>query len=243
MKGLILAGGHGTRLHPTTKVINKHLLMIYDKPMIFYPIMALRDAGIKDIVLTLGDHDCERFYELLGSGKELGVNLTYHYHGEPKGIAYAINSAREELGNEDFVVHLGDNIFTYGITDFVEGWNSGVKGLYPHNICGILTKKMPPHKSHSYGMLLRHNWKTAVVEKPVELISQDAVLGCYIFDDRFFKNFDKLTPSSRGEYEITDMINSFETRYIMDYDYPWYDCGTFSDLYQASKWRRGCVLG
>ena len=86
MKGIVLAGGHATRLRPTSKAVNKHLFQIYDLPLIFFPIMTLRDAGVTDIVLTLGDHECERFYDLLGSGKELGVNLTYHYHGEPKGI-------------------------------------------------------------------------------------------------------------------------------------------------------------
>ena len=249
MRGLILAGGHGTRLHPITKVINKHLLMIYDKPMIFYPIMTLRDAGIKDIVLTLGDHDCERFYDLLGSGKKLGVNLTYHYHGEPKGIAYAINSALDEMDTEQVVVHLGDNIFTKGITGLTAS-------VFKYDWNGVIIKEVSRKDALRYGCihydpckLTEYGWNPEFTEKeeiPRTHILEGIMLGCYVFNvDDYKSTFSKALPSVRGEYEITDifsMLHQFGKDIIFHkYEDDWFDCGVFEDLYQASKWRRSCI--
>ena len=241
MQGLVLAGGHGTRLHPTTKVINKHLLMIYDKPMIFYPIMTLRDAGIKDIVITLGDHDCDRFYELLGSGKELGVNLTYHYHGEPKGIAHAIYSAREELGDEKFVVHLGDNIFTTGLSEIIDNWS----WQYADESIVVL-KEM--QNNASYGVAdvektLSGTYRLrGIREKSLTPPSNFAVLGAYLLQPTFFTKFEEQLPSGRGEYEITDSLNMLSPEIVV-YEDQWFDCGTVDDIFKASEWRRRCVLG
>ena len=133
MKGLILAGGKGTRLRPTTKVTNKHLLLVYDKPLIMYAIETLRENGIKDILLTLS-YDCpQRFIHLLGDGSELGVNITYLIHGEAKGIAYAINHAKPYLKDEPFVALLGDNIFA----------NSLSQAFTEFQICLLYTSPSP----------------------------------------------------------------------------------------------------
>lgn len=251
LKGLILAGGLGTRLRPTTKVINKHLLNIYDQPLIFYPIKTLRDIGITDIVLSLGEHDCERFYDLLGSGKELGVDLTYHYHGEPKGIAYAINSALDEIDTDRFVVHLGDNIFTDSedLQDFVEL-------SYDYN--GVVIKEVLRKDTHRYGVVYREPWvegkqaKYFFEEKPKSIplncIVEGIMLGFYIFNKNDYREaFEKCSPSTRGEYEITDVFSRiYDTKKNLvfnNYWSDWYDCGQFEDLYKASTWRRECVLG
>jgi len=237
MRGLILAGGHGTRLHPTTQVVNKHLLNIYDKPMIFYPIEALRDAGIRDIVITVGDHDPERFFDLIGDGKELGVKIDYHFHGAPKGIAYAINEARELMRDEPFVVHLGDNIFCEDISPAVNVFR---KTLLPLIVC----KSMNKRQVKNYGVpRFKDTRVVEVLEKPSIPPSNYAVLGLYFLTSRFFNIYEDLKPSARGEYEITDAL----TRLVPDlcwikYDGGWFDCGTFEDIFQATKWRRQRVL-
>jgi len=217
--------------------------MIYDKPMIFYPIMALRDAGIKDIVLTLGENEQEnqRFFELLRGGQELGVNLTYHCHGEPKGIAHAIYSAREEIGDEKFVVHLGDNIFTTGLFDIIDDWG------WQHSDESIIIVKDIPKKS-AYGVANIEKTLTGSIkfkgvhEKSLTPPTNYAVLGAYLLQPTFFTKFEEQTPSGRGEYEITDSINMLYPE-VKFYNSPWFDCGTFEDIYKASEWRRGCVLG
>ena len=244
MKGLILAGGHATRLYPTTKVVNKHLLMIYDQPLIFYSIKTLRDEGIKDIVITLGDHDCERFYDLLGSGKELGVDITYHYHGEPKGIAYAIHSALDEIDTERFIVHLGDNIFTGGLNGFSQ---------QSYNYNGVMLKEVLRKDALRYGCVhhkpTEGNWTPEFTEKgiiPCNHILDGIMLGCYVFNvDDYRFAFERCLPSGRNEYEITDIFSTLhqfgKNLVFHTYQSDWYDCGVFEDLYQASKWRRGCL--
>jgi len=209
--------------------------------MIFYAIEALRDAGITAIVITLGDYDAERFFQLLGDGSELGVKLDYHYHGSPKGIAYAINMCRNRLEGEPFAVHLGDNIFCGGVKQVVDEFN-GYK-------CdgAIVTKMFPDDKMKNYGVLCDDGDGMKAVEKPNNLDEYEnvmgAILGFYIFNDRFFKFYEKISPSNRGEYEITDMINLLLDDLIgVQYEDDWFDCGQFEDLYQASTWRRNHTL-
>lgn len=237
MKGLILAGGHATRLHPTTKVVNKHLLMIYDRPMIFYAISTMKDIGVTDIIITLGDHDGERFYDLLGSGKELGVNITYHYHGEAKGIAYAINSSKEYLKDEAFIVILGDNIFANGLVGAMTRFKSNNK----ENM--VVLKQIDNCSSYGVASIEKMTWGVdarGFYEKSLTPPSNYAVLGAYFLQPEFFKVYDELSPSGRGEYEITDALNKL---YPMTYEYngEWFDCGTFDDIFRASEWRRGCL--
>lgn len=238
-KGLILAGGHGTRLHPTTKVINKHLVLIFDKPLIFYAIHTLRDIGIKDITITLGNHESEKFYDLLGSGRELGVNLTYHHHGEPKGIAYAINSAKEYLDGDSFVTILGDNIFTSGLLTAMNDWKINPKKSM------VVLKQMNNRAAYGVASVeTRFNRIRAkgFFEKSLTPASEYAVLGAYFLQPNFFSVFDSLEPSGRGEYEIVDALNKLYPETSI-YEDDWFDCGTFDDIYKASRWRRRCVLG
>lgn len=237
MRGLILAGGKGTRLYPTSKVVNKHLFPVYDQPLIFYSIVTLRDIGIKDIIITLGDHDCERFYDLLGSGKELGVDITYHYHGEPKGIAYAIYSAKEHLEGEPFVVHLGDNIFTEGLVGAMEWFK------YAPTESMVVLREMD--NCASYGVAsVSKRWDvleaTGFYEKSLTPPSNYAVLGAYFLQQEFFDEYEKLTPSGRGEYEITDALNRLYPR-VYEYKGGWYDCGSPENIFLASAWRRECL--
>jgi len=232
MKAIILAGGHATRLHPTTQVVNKHLLNIYDMPMIFYPIITLRDAGIKDIVISLGDHDTERFYDLLGSGASLGVNLEYDYHGKPLGIAYAINHIQYEFPEfleEPFVVHLGDNIFCDGLDPQIRAFRNR------KNINMFLTKQMPWNQARNYGVFINRKF----IEKPIDYKPfLDVVLGVYFLTPTFFRAYKVIEPSNRGEYEIMHIYNQFFVCEQSKYGGKWFDCGTFDDILEASIWRR-----
>ena len=231
MKGVILAGGHATRLHPTTKVVNKHHLLVYDKPLIFYSIETLRDAGITDIVVTLGDHDAERFFDLLGDGSELGVNIDYHYHGKPLGISHAIWMCRDRVRDEPFVVLLGDNIFCGGLEMQVKAFMDLPEPM-------IVLKKMPWEKARNYGVAMIEDDRIVdIIEKPKENVSQLAVLGAYFLDKRFFEIYVQLHPSARGEYEITDALKLLKPDWCM-YGGQWFDCGTFDDILQAALWRR-----
>ncbi len=235
MKGIVLAGGHGTRLHPTSRVVNKHLFNIYDLPMIFYPIITLRDAGIKDIIITLGDHDTDRFFELLGDGSELGVNIDYHYHGEPRGIPYAIWMCRDRVRDEPFVVHLGDNIFCDGLGLQVNSFKDLPEPM-------VVIKKMPWSRARNYGVAMLEQGKIVdIIEKPEVNVSQYAVLGAYVLTKRFFKIYKELSPSARGELEITDALRLMNPSWCM-YGGHWWDMGTVEDIHQASVWRRSQTL-
>jgi len=233
LKAILLAGGRGTRLHPTTKVINKHGVLIFDLPMIFFPIMTLRDAGITDIILTLGDHDTERFFQLLGDGSELGVKIDYHYHGAPKGIAYAINMCKDRVGDEPFIVLLGDNLFCDGLEMHVKCFKDSLKPM-------VVLKKMPWAQAKNYGVAYIENGEIeAFAEKPTQLFSDDVVLGVYFLDKRFFEAYRSLKASDRGEYEITDALHAM--REYLSYSWyggRWFDLGTFEDILEASIWRR-----
>ena len=238
MKGLILAGGKGTRLYPTTKVVNKHLLLIYDKPMIFYAIETLRDAGITNIIISLSDDEPGHFMKLLGKGEELGVKLSYVIHGEPKGIAYGIWEAKHLLRGEPFVVYLGDNIFTESIKGHIDYFKKHKKPL-------VLLKKVDDPSRYGVVEFIKTNYGKRIkrfVEKPRDPPSKFIILGVYCLTDQFFKIYPKLKPSKRGEYEITDALNLLLPVGYTYYWGGWFDCGVFEDLYKASKWRREVVL-
>jgi len=231
MRGIILCGGHSTRLRPTTKIINKHAVLIYDKPMIFGAIETLRDAGITDIIITLGDHDPERFFKLLGDGSELGVNIDYHYHGAPKGVAYAIYMCRDRVRDEPFVVLLGDNLFCDGLEMQVNCFKNKLEPM-------IVLKKMPWSKAKNYGVAVLDNHRIVdIVEKPLEEISGNVVLGAYFLDSTFFSFYNNISPSKRGEYEITDVLKQMKLTYSY-YGGRWIDMGTFEDILEASIWRK-----
>lgn len=227
MKGVILAGGTGSRLYPLTKVTNKHLLPVYDRPMIFYPIQTLVNAGIKEIMIVSGRGHAGHFLELLGSGADLGVKFTYEIQEEAGGIAQALGLAESFADEEDVAVILGDNIFQDNIEQDVSNFKGGAK---------IFLKKVPD--AHRFGVAeLKGDKVVGIEEKPGEPKSNFAVTGLYIYNNSVFKIIKALKPSARGELEITDVNNFFVNNGTMEYrilDGFWSDAGTFESLLRAS---------
>lgn len=234
-KALILAGGKGTRLSPVTKAVNKHLLLVFSRPLIFYPIETLREAGVTDIVISLSHDQPEQFMKLLGDGRDLGVNLTYAIHGEPKGIAYAINHAKPWLENEPFICHLGDNIFCESIKTYVEQFQENPDESL------MIFKDMGLEEARRYGTAEfdKDGEVVRFLEKPEVPPNTYAMLGLYLLTPKFFDVYHNLKPSWRREYEITDAVNLL----LPDVDYAfyhgaWFDCGTFHDLLKAANYMR-----
>lgn len=232
MKGIILAGGTATRLMPLTKVTNKHLLPVYNKPMIFYPLKTLTDAGIKDIMIVSGRTHCGHFLELLGSGKEFGINLTYAVQEESGGIAQALGLCKNFAGENNIAVILGDNIFfdTFNFSDFREGARVYLKEVNDPQRFGVA--------GIDNGKLI------GIIEKPKNWGGGPglAVTGLYLYDADVFNIIRCLKPSGRGELEITDVNNEYIKQRKIDYRIvkeEWTDAGTFDSLYTASTIVRG----
>lgn len=236
MKGIILAGGTGSRLYPLTKVTNKHLLPIYDKPMIYYPLQTLVNAGMEDIMIISGRGHAGHFLELLGSGSEFGVNLTYEIQEEAGGIAQALGLAEDFADNESVAVILGDNIFQDNVRDEVWSFKSGAK---------IFLKEVPD--SNRFGVAeIKGERIISIEEKPAAPKSNLAVTGLYIYDTEVFDVIHTLKPSARGELEITDVNNEFIRTGKMSYSVLsgfWSDAGTFESLFRASELVRNMNLG
>lgn len=231
MKGVILAGGLGTRLHPLTKITNKHLLPIYDKPMIYYPLETLVTAGIDDILLVTGGNNAGDFLRLLGNGKEFGLrHLNYTYQEGEGGIAEALSLAEYFADGEPMVVILGDNIVEKSIKTAVDNFREQGSGAK------ILLKQV--EDPQRFGVAKLDGDKVVnIVEKPKEPESDLIVTGIYMYDPSVFDFIKKLEPSQRGELEITDVNNLFIGRGNMTYeilDGWWTDAGTFESLYRAS---------
>ncbi len=202
MKGIILAGGTGSRLHPLTKVTNKHLLPVYNKPMIYYPLFTMKEAGIDSILIVSGKGHAGDFLELLGSGAELGMRLSYEVQEEAGGIAQALSLAEEFANNEKVVVILGDNIFEDDLSAAVRDFK-----LQPRGAKVFLKKVKTPE---SYGVAEVLNGKVLnIEEKPVSPKSDLAVTGCYMYDPQVFDIIKGLSPSDRNELEITDVNNFY----------------------------------
>ncbi|WP_410507584.1 sugar phosphate nucleotidyltransferase [Methanosarcina hadiensis] len=228
MKGVILAGGTGSRLYPLTKVTNKHLLPVYDKPMIFYPIQTLINAGIKEIMIVSGRGHAGHFLELLGSGADLGVKFTYEIQEEAGGIAQALGLAESFADEEDVAVILGDNIFQDNVKQDISNFEGGAK---------IFLKEVPD--AYRFGVAtLKGDKVIGIVEKPREPKSNFAVTGLYIYNNNVFKVIKTLKPSARGELEITDVNNYFVNNGTMQYrilEGFWSDAGTFESLLRAGN--------
>ncbi len=231
-KGVILAGGSGSRLYPCTKVTNKHLLPVYNKPMIYYPLKLLADAGIKDILIISGPGHAGHFLNLLGSGKEFGVDLSFDIQEEAGGIAQALNVGRKFVGNDNCVVVLGDNIFEDNIRPYLENFERQGGG------CRIFLKEVSIEGAKRFGCAVTEGDKvTYVEEKPQNPKSNMAMTGLYMFDYRIFQIIDTLRPSGRGEFEITDAIDSYVKEGKCKYDVLkgfWSDAGTFESLQKSS---------
>jgi len=231
MKGVILAGGLGTRLFPLTKITNQHLLPVYDRPMIYYPIQALVNAGIRDIMIVTGGRKSGDFLSLLGNGTEFGLkHLNYTYQEGEGGIAEALGLAAHWAAGDKVVVVLGDNIIQYNIAKAVRAFERQEKGAK------IMLKEV--HDPERFGVAqLDGDRVVNIVEKPKQPKSNLAVIGIYMFDPRVFEIIKTLKPSDRGELEITDVNNWFIRDGSMTYEVLpgwWTDAGTFESLHRAS---------
>ena len=232
MKGVILAGGLGTRLHPLTKVTNKHLLPVYDKPMIYYPIEALVTAGITDIMIVTGGRKSGDFLSLLGNGSDFGLkHLNYTYQQGEGGIAEALGLAKHWVGDDRVCVILGDNIIERNIAKAVRDFRAQEKGAK------IILREV--HDPERFGVAELSGEKVVrIVEKPKEPKSNLAVIGIYMYDKRVFDVIETLEPSDRGELEITDVNNWYIRDGSMTYEVLegwWTDAGTFDSLRRASN--------
>lgn len=256
MKGVVLAGGTGSRLYPLTKSINKHCLPIYDRPMIYYPIQSLVKAGITDIILVTGGNHMSQFIDLLGDGSELYCNISYVAQMTPGGIAEAISLVEPFVGeNEEIVVILGDNIFEEDITPFIEVFQNETgyrqqsiihKNL---NACHVVCTRVPGHEAVNYGVL-SHGRETDVVEEFAENHGQlyiiekpefpakepnkmfKAVTGLYMYTYDVFDKIKHLRPSERGELEVSHLNDIYAATGDLSYsvtDKLWLDCGVNID--------------
>ena len=232
MKGVILAGGLGTRLRPLTKVTNKHLLPVYDKPMIYYPLESLCRAGIRDIMIVTGGNSAGDFLRLLGNGSDFGLKDIYYTYQEGEGgIADALRLCEHFAEGERICVVLGDNILEDDIGLYVR--------RYEHQRSGarILLKEVKDPER--FGVPVFEGERIVrVEEKPLVAQSPYAVTGVYMYDGRVFDFIKRLHPSARGELEITDVNNAYIAEGDLEYDVLegwWTDAGTFESLHQAAK--------
>ncbi len=232
MKGVILAGGLGSRLLPLTKITNKHLLPVFDRPMVAYPIEALVSSGIDDVLLVTGGNSAGDFLRLLGNGREAGLrHLEYTYQEGEGGIADALSLAEDFADGGRICVVLGDNIFQYSIRPVVEDYLSQESGAR------ILLKEVPDPERFGVAEL-DGDKVVGIAEKPVEPKTSMAVVGVYMYDARVFDIIKGLSPSERDELEITDVNNRYIDRNELEYGVVegwWTDAGTFPSLHRAAN--------
>lgn len=232
MKGIVLAGGTGSRLFPLTKITNKHLLPIYDKPMIYYPIQALVEAGIEDLLIVTGGRNSGDFLRLLANGKEFGLkHINYTYQEGEGGIADALGLAEHFANGEKICVILGDNIIEGSIRKAVQDFERQSSGAK------ILLKKV--HDAERFGVAEIVGDKIiGIEEKPKNPKSDYAVTGIYLYDGTVFDKTRRLVPSRRNELEITDVNNAYIQEGTMTFNYLdgwWTDAGTFESLFRAAN--------
>lgn len=233
LKGLITAGGNATRLRPVTLVTNKHLLPIYNKPMIYYPLETLIAAGVKEVMIVTGREYAGDFMNLLGSGREFGITITYRVQDEAGGIAQVVGMAEQFTGSDSLMVILGDNIF--------EARAEIVKGVeqFKKQKDGSMIFLKEVHDPQRFGVAEVKGEKIlGIVEKPSEPKSSLAVTGLYLYDNTVFEIIKNMKPSARGELEITDVNNAYIERGNMTYhilDGDWTDAGTFDSLLHANN--------
>jgi glucose-1-phosphate thymidylyltransferase len=231
MKGVVLAGGLGTRLRPMTSVVNKHLLDVFDEPMIFFPIRTLARAGITELVLVTG-LEIDQFKTLLGDGDELGVSIVYEQQEGEKGIAHALLQAASHVQDESVVVILGDNILQDDISSHVEAFRQQGQGAK------LLLKRVTRDDARRFGVATVSGGRiTHIVEKPQAPESDLVVVGCYMYDSRVMDIIRTLRPSARDEYEITDVNNAYVSAGTMSFDILngwWTDAGTAPSKLKAS---------
>jgi glucose-1-phosphate thymidylyltransferase len=253
MRGIILAGGSGTRLHPITRAVSKQLLPVYDKPMIYYPLSVLMLAGIRDILLICTPHDLPQFQRLLGTGEELGLSLSYAEQPEPRGLAEAFVIGAAHVADQPAALVLGDNIFH----------GPGFSGLLHRSVAGILAGidgcmlfGYPVRDPERYGVgeADAEGRLVSIEEKPVRPRSNRAITGLYLYDNRVVNIARSLRPSARGELEITDVNKAYlregRARLVdLGRGFAWLDTGTHDSLLEAGQYvqvlehRQGVRIG
>jgi glucose-1-phosphate thymidylyltransferase len=231
LKGIVLAGGRGTRLEPMTRVVNKHLLDVFDEPMILFPIRTLARAGIRDLVLVTG-HEIGQFRSLLGDGHDLGVHLVYEQQEGNLGIADALGRAAPHVDDDQMVVILGDNIFQDDLSSLIDAFSKQERGAK------LLLKRVSMKDAKRFGVAtVEHERIVSIEEKPKSPKSDLVVTGCYMYDASVFEIISGLTPSGRGEYEITDVNNAYVRAGHMTFEILrgwWTDAGTPASKLKAS---------
>lgn len=236
MKGIILAGGSGTRLRPLTKVTSKQLLPIYDKPMIFYPLETLLKAGIKDILIIVAPDHAGDFLKLLGSGKEFGCKFTYEIQDKPEGLAQAFLIGRNFIGKDSVTLILGDNVFEDNFSEAIRSFKTGGR---------VFAKQVPDPERFGVVAFDENRKAVSIVEKPEHPASNYAVTGLYIYDATVVEKATALQPSPRGELEITDLNNVYLKEGTLDVAFvegKWLDTGTFESLHEAIEFAREKAL-
>ncbi len=227
MKGIILAGGSATRLRPCTKVTSKQLLPVYNKPMIYYPLNTLIKAGIKDILIIVSPERAGDFLNLLGSGKEFGVNFSYEIQDTPRGLADAFIVGENFIGDDNVTMILGDNIFEDDLFEDIKNFESGGK---------VFAKKVSDPERFGVVKFDENMRAVQVAEKPQEWISDYALVGLYVFDNRVVEVAKNVKPSERGEIEITDLQDFYLQKGELEVgmiEGAWLDAGTFDSLLEA----------
>tara|TARA_B100000780_G_scaffold278535_1_gene252406 strand:+ start:238 stop:1098 length:861 start_codon:yes stop_codon:yes gene_type:complete len=233
-KGIILAGGKGTRLSPLTKAVNKQLLPIYDKPLIFYPLSIMMLANIKEILMIVNPGQIENFKNLLGNGDRYGIKIKYIIQNKPRGLSDAFILGEKFIKNDNVALILGDNFF-YGqsLTSKLE------KSLLHNNGARIFLKRV--NKPENYGVAkIKKNNIEKIIEKPKKFISDYAITGLYFFDNKVSKYAKTLKPSKRGEIEITDLLNIYKKNKNLKFEHigrgaVWSDAGKIEDMTNVSK--------
>lgn len=236
MKGIILAGGSGTRLRPMTKVTSKQLLPIYNKPMIFYPLETLLQAGIKDILVIVAPDHAGDFLKLLGSGKELGCKFTYEIQDKPEGLAQAFIIGENFIGDDNVTLILGDNIFEDDFSEAIQSFTSGGR---------VFAKEVPDPERFGVVDFDEDRRAISIVEKPEHPASNYAVTGLYIYDNTVVEKVKSQQPSARGELEITDLNNAYLQEGQLDVSFVegrWLDTGTVESLFEATVFAREKAL-
>lgn len=233
MKGVILAGGRGKRLRPLTLKTNKHLLMVAGKPMIYYPLKTLKQAGIKDVLIVTGKEHSEKIFFLLGLGEKLNLKISYNFQDKALGIPHAIFLAKKFIGKDKFVAINGDNILTDSIKPFVKSFEKS-KSLSQV----LLFKGTLEHAKKSGVAILKGKKVIQVIEKPKNPPTQNIVIGVYMYAPDVFKVISRLKPSKRGELEIADVHNHYILEKKLSADFingKWHDAGTIKELNQARR--------
>jgi glucose-1-phosphate thymidylyltransferase len=229
MKGIVLSGGHGTRLSPLTKITSKQLLPIYDRQMVFYPLQVLLDAGITEIMIIVAPEYSGSYLNLLGSGSKYGAKFTYEVQEKPAGLAQAFQIGASFIGEDDVAMILGDNIFGDDLSSEIKNFDGGAK---------IFAKKVTDPERFGVVKFSKNGIAQIIVEKPTEFISDYAITGLYVYDHRVVEAASGLKPSPRGELEITDLHNWYLEKgelTVVVINGQWYDAGTHDSLFQAGQ--------